>query len=39
MKNIINILNNYDWSKDQIEIVKNDLKRKVLPQFRTFVKR
>ena len=34
MINSINKKNYYNWSNDQIEIVKNYIKRIVIPQFR-----
>ena len=35
MKDLLNKLNNYDWSNEQIEIIKNYITTKRLPQFRT----
>ena len=35
MINLINKLNNYDWSNEQIEIVKNYILKKVIPKFKT----
>ena len=35
MRDLLNTLNNYDWSNEQIEIIKNYINNKVLPQFKT----
>ena len=35
MRDLLNTLNNYDWSNEQIEIIKNYITTKILPQFKT----
>ena len=35
MRDLLNTLNNYDWSNEQIEIIKNYCTNKTLPQFKT----
>ena len=35
MRDLLNKLNNYDWSNEQIEIIKDYITNKRLPQFRT----
>jgi len=35
MRDLLNTLNNYDWSNEQIEIIKNYINNKTLPQFKT----
>ena len=35
MRDLLNKLNNYDWSDEQIEIIKSYINTKTLPQFRT----